>query len=108
MKGYKVNTVCVEVKQDGFVDLNDYQYVIGVSVEITNDSSAASLLFGLNVGPHIKVNQGEGARGFGGFHVCNAPAFYEGKVNIKFAGGLGQAYVMITELTGKTKEIPGT
>lgn len=109
MEGFKANTDhIILTKNKGIVSLDKYGYVIGVSIEITDESAAPSLRYGLNTEPIVKLNQGEGARGYGGFHSCGVPLFYEGNFQWKFEGsGVGEAVLIITMLDSKTKQIPG-
>lgn len=110
MEGYKANPDhIILTKNKGIISLEKYGYVIGISIEITDDSAAASVKYGLNTEPYIKVNQGDGARGYGGFQSCGVPLFYEGNFQWKFEGsGQGEAILIITTLESKTKKVPGT
>lgn len=110
MEGFRANTDhIVLTKNEGIISLDKYGYVIGISIEVTAESDAAFLRYGLNTQPVIKLHQDDGARGYGGFHNCGVPLYYGGNFQWKFDGsGNGEAILIITTLESTSKKVPGS
>jgi hypothetical protein len=107
LRSFETKTVHIILnQQEDQINLDDHGCVIGVSAEISEDSADAAMDFNLNSEPIVRMNQGEDARGYGGFHVCEIPTHYAGSFNYKFTTNVGpKGLLILTVLTGAYKEI---
>lgn len=107
MEGYEAKPDHILLNgSDGIYELDDRDYVIGISIEVLSDSDTMSMKYGLGESALVPISLGEGARGYGGFHVCGVPCYYKGSVNWKFDdGGSGKALLIITKLFPTAKKV---
>jgi hypothetical protein len=92
--------------QEGNLNLDKQGTVVGVSVEITQDSADSAMKFGLGSQPMIQINQDEGARQFGGFEVHGVPCHYKGNLEWKFTSNNGpKGMIALYTITGKKKNL---
>lgn len=86
------------IAQDGTIQLADYGTVLGVSIEVTDDSPNDAK-FQYDSSPFIKLKAGAAARNLGGFYG-QLPVSYDGEINIKFdaANPLNEVILIITAI----------
>jgi hypothetical protein len=108
MKSFEVKTDHIILNmQDDIINLDEYGCVIGISVEISDDSLDAAMDYNIGNQPLARINQGDDARQYGGFHVCEIPAHYSGTFEYKFTTNNGpRGMLILTKLTGAYKEVP--
>jgi hypothetical protein len=94
-------------KQEDAIDLDAYGCVVGISIEIHEDSEDSEMDFNIDSEPIVRINQGEDARQYGGYHVCEVPTHYAGSFAYKFVNNASKpkALLILTRLTGRFKTI---
>lgn len=103
MEGFESIPVYIPLnEQEGSISLIDYGYVIGFSIEVTDQSQDAIMMYGYNESPKLRINQGDDARGIGGNNVCGIPCCYRGKVNWKFTTALAPDGILIVHTLKST------
>lgn len=107
MEGYRIqhNHVLL-TDQVGEYSLNEEGYVVGVSIEVLNTSTALNLTYGFDEPPKIPLAQGEGARAYGGFESCGVPCWYKGVIRYQFDSGVNcKGLLIISTMVSETKKI---
>jgi hypothetical protein len=107
MKSFEIKTDHIILnQQDDVINLDEYGCVIGISIEILDDSQDPAMDYNIGNQPLARINQGDDARQYGGFNVCEVPAHYSGTFEYKFTTNDGpKAMLILTRLTGAYKEI---